>query len=115
MAKEKISRIYLMRALDEGRTTITDSFVDHMFKCLDCRACQTACPSGVQYGKIIEAARAVAEPVTPSEKTVGRAILGSVFTQIWQERVSISRLETLDKEWFQSIGEDDPWAYRRTE
>lgn len=42
-------------------------------------------------------------------------ILGSVFAQIWQERVSISRLETLDKEWFQSIGEDNPWAYRRTE
>ena len=42
-------------------------------------------------------------------------ILSSVFAQIWQERVSIARLETLDKEWFQSIGEDNPWAYRRTE
>ena len=35
-------RIYLMRAYDEGRTTITDSFVEHMFRCLDCRACETA-------------------------------------------------------------------------
>jgi hypothetical protein len=42
-------------------------------------------------------------------------ILGSAFTQIWQERISISRLETLDKEWFQGIGEDNPWAYRGTE
>ena len=31
--------------LDEGRATITDSFVEHMFRCLDCRACETACPS----------------------------------------------------------------------
>src|SRR6266542_6792095 len=37
--------------------------------------------SGVQYGAIIEAARAVASPVNPSEKLVGRAILGSVFTR----------------------------------
>ena len=42
-------------------------------------------------------------------------ILSSVFAQIWQERVSIARLETLGKEWFQGIGEDNPWAYRRTE
>ena len=37
-------RIYLMRALDEGRAQITDTFVEHMFRCLDCRACETACP-----------------------------------------------------------------------
>ena len=41
-------RIYLMRALDEGRAEITDTFVEHMFRCLDCRACETACPSGVR-------------------------------------------------------------------
>ena len=42
----------------QGENSITDSFVDHIDKCLDCRACETACPSGVEYGKLVEHARA---------------------------------------------------------
>jgi glycolate oxidase iron-sulfur subunit len=52
-------RIYLMRAFDEGRAEISDSFTEHMFRCLDCRACETACPSGVQFGRMMEDMRAV--------------------------------------------------------
>jgi glycolate oxidase iron-sulfur subunit len=75
-------RIYQVRQVYEGKISAEDpDFRAHIYACLDCRACQTACPSGVQYGAIIEAARAVAEPVNPSEKTVGRAILGRVFTR----------------------------------
>jgi glycolate oxidase iron-sulfur subunit len=75
-------RIYQIRQVYEGKVSADDpNFREHIYACLDCRACQTACPSGVQYGAIIEAARAVAEPVNASEKTVGRAILGSVFTR----------------------------------
>lgn len=75
-------RIYQIRQVYEGKVSADDpDFRQHMYACLDCRACQTACPSGVQYGAIIEAARAVAEPLNPSEKTVGRAILGTVFTR----------------------------------
>ena len=40
---------------------ITASFVDHIDKCLDCRACETVCPSAVEYGKLVEHARAVIE------------------------------------------------------
>ena len=75
-------RIYQVRQVYEGKIKPDDpDFREHIYACLDCRACQTACPSGVQYGTIIEAARAVAEPANASEKTVGRAILGSVFTR----------------------------------
>lgn len=51
-------RIYLMRALAEGRAEPTPTLVGHLDKCLGCRACETACPSGVQYGHLIEGARA---------------------------------------------------------
>jgi len=42
----------------QGEARINDVFVDHIDKCLDCRACETACPSGVEYGKLVEHARA---------------------------------------------------------
>jgi glycolate oxidase iron-sulfur subunit len=75
-------RIYQVRQVYEGKVSVDDpDFRQHIYACLDCRACQTACPSGVQYGAIVEAARAVSEPVNRSEKTVGRAILGTVFTR----------------------------------
>ncbi|HLX56326.1 MAG TPA: heterodisulfide reductase-related iron-sulfur binding cluster, partial [Ktedonobacteraceae bacterium] len=50
-------RIYQMQAVAEGRLAISPEFVEHMYCCLGCRACETACPSGVQFGKLIEAAR----------------------------------------------------------
>lgn len=50
-------RIYQMQAVAEERMPISADFVEHMYCCLGCRACETACPSGVQFGKLIEAAR----------------------------------------------------------
>ncbi len=51
-------RIHQMIHVELGNFPVTDSFVDHIDKCLDCRACETACPSGVEYGKLVEHARA---------------------------------------------------------
>jgi len=50
-------RIYLIKAVDEGRLAMTPTFVEHMYLCLDCRACETACPSHVQFGDLMEKAR----------------------------------------------------------
>jgi glycolate oxidase iron-sulfur subunit len=47
-------RIYLMRAVTDGRAELDASVRKHLDLCLDCRACESACPSGVQYGKLIE-------------------------------------------------------------
>ncbi|MBI3823189.1 MAG: 4Fe-4S dicluster domain-containing protein [Planctomycetes bacterium] len=47
-------RIYLMRAVTDGRIELDSSVQKHLDLCLDCRACESACPSGVQYGKLIE-------------------------------------------------------------
>jgi len=54
-------RIYLMKAGVEGRAELTPSFVGHFDNCLGCLACVTACPSGVQYGPLIEKTRATIE------------------------------------------------------
>jgi len=54
-------RIRQMQLVDEGRLELGEGFVTHIDRCLDCRACETACPSGVEYGKLVEAARAQIE------------------------------------------------------
>jgi len=83
-------RIYLMRALDEGRAKITESFEDHMFKCLDCRACETACPSGVHFGHMMEDTRAAVVAQRPAH-WIARLMLEHVFPYPWRIR-SASRL-----------------------
>ena len=50
-------RIYQMIQVERGRLPLGESFVRHIDLCLDCRACETACPSGVEYGKLVEVAR----------------------------------------------------------
>jgi glycolate oxidase iron-sulfur subunit len=52
-------RIYLMRAHEEGRQALTPAFREHLDLCLVCRACETACPSGVRFGSMMEEFRAL--------------------------------------------------------
>jgi glycolate oxidase iron-sulfur subunit len=54
-------RIHIMKALHEGRLALEDSPVRHLDLCLGCRACEAACPSGVQYGALLEASREFVE------------------------------------------------------
>ena len=61
-------RIYLMRGVVDGRIAVGDEVRRHLDLCLDCRACETACPSGVQYGQIIEPFKVALQRSAPPEK-----------------------------------------------
>jgi glycolate oxidase iron-sulfur subunit len=58
-------RIFTIKALAEGRMSLTDSAVEHLSLCLDCRACETVCPAGVPYGRLIETAKTEIERQRP--------------------------------------------------
>jgi glycolate oxidase iron-sulfur subunit len=74
-------RIHLIKTAIEGATSITPTWVQHFDTCLGCMACMTACPSGVDYGKLLEATRAQIErlhPRSPLEK-FHRAMIFALF------------------------------------
>jgi glycolate oxidase iron-sulfur subunit len=59
-------RIWLIKSVAEGRLDLLDeTFQEEMYLCLNCRACEAACPSGVKYGELVESARAQIEARTP--------------------------------------------------
>lgn len=77
-------RIAAMRAVQEGQATVDDTFRMMMDECLACRACETACPSGVPFGRMIEAARAQVEQVRPIRERGPRALgLKHVLPRPW--------------------------------
>ncbi|MGC1620817.1 MAG: glycolate oxidase subunit GlcF [Candidatus Acidiferrum sp.] len=74
-------RIYLMKIASEGVATINPQWVSHFDSCLGCMACMTACPSGVDYGKLIEATRAQIERHHPRSffEKLHRRIIFALF------------------------------------
>jgi glycolate oxidase iron-sulfur subunit len=62
-------RLYFIRGLVEGKLEPTPAVVEHLDRCLDCRACETACPSAVKYGEILEKTRTLLEPLRPPSRT----------------------------------------------
>ena len=76
-------RIYLMRAVEEGRLPNTsNAFRTHIDRCLGCRACEAACPAGVEYGHLLEAARAEITGATKKPTGVYR-LLKFVLRHVW--------------------------------
>ena len=81
-------RIALVRALADGEIPLDEAFADEMSFCLGCLSCTSACPAGVDYGSILETARAVTEE-SGIRKDLGRkfvrwSVMKTVFTHPWQ-------------------------------
>jgi glycolate dehydrogenase iron-sulfur subunit len=88
-------RILLMRSLEEGRLAPTDEVIAHLDGCLGCRACETACPSGVPYGSLIEAARPYLESRRSPTRRLARRALGALLTRRLPRRLTFSVVRAL--------------------
>lgn len=76
-------RIYLMRAVEEGRLApASRTFERHINRCLGCRACEQACPAGVEYGELLEAARAEISQTTARRGWTSR-LLRALLRRVW--------------------------------
>ncbi len=84
-------RIHLMRAYADGRIAITDNFETHIDQCLNCRACETACPAGVHYGALVEAARAEIVEKRP-RSAFEKAFRWLVFEKLLTSRFKLALL-----------------------
>ena len=89
-------RIYLTNGIieEENPVPIGKEFAKYIYRCLDCRACETACPSGVHFGEIIEAARAIYEMNTdrPWHQKILRDL---VFRKLLPNKENLNFLFTL--------------------
>ncbi|MCW5981537.1 MAG: 4Fe-4S dicluster domain-containing protein [Bryobacteraceae bacterium] len=75
-------RLYQMVKVAEGEMQIGSSYVEHIGLCLACRGCESACPSGVQYGRLVESARAEIEAAVRrpfGERLLRRLVFGGLL------------------------------------
>src|SRR5436190_3731002 len=105
-------RIYLMRGVIDGRLELDDTVKQHLDLCLNCRACETACPSGVQYAKLIEPFRlnmAEHEPgrMLQSLNALQRLMMLKIFPSRLRTRLALAPVRLM-----QWTGLD--WALRKT-
>ena len=87
-------RISLIKAVAEDRLDLTSpGFMHQMSECLDCRACEAVCPSGVAYGQLLEPARTqivrATAPTRSWSARLGRAVaIGALFSNMWLMRLA---------------------------
>src|SRR3954447_1104282 len=93
-------RIYLMRAVADRRLAIGPEVRNHLELCLDCRACESACPSGVQYGKLIEPFKVAMQASAPAAEKTGlleRLILHHLFPYAGRVKVALAPARVLQR------------------
>ena len=102
-------RIALIRAVAEGQLDLTSpGFMHQMSECLDCRACEAVCPSGVRYGELLEPARTqivrATAPTRSPSATFGRSVLiGALFSQLWFMRLAASFVRFYQRSGLQAL------------
>lgn len=91
-------RIYLMRGVVDGRIPLDADVKHHLDLCLNCRACETACPSGVQYGRLIEPFRSDLVKTHQATQTLPwwqRLVIFSIFPYPWRARLALAPAKLL--------------------
>jgi glycolate dehydrogenase iron-sulfur subunit len=87
-------RLWLMRAVADNRLDLLDPLFDEqMYQCLNCRACEAVCPSGVKYGPLVEASRAQLEqhrpPQPPPQRLARKVLMDWLFADASRMRLAI--------------------------
>jgi len=91
-------RIYLMRGVVDGRIPLDADVKHHLDLCLNCRACETACPSGVQYGRLIEPFRNDLVKTHQAAQTLPwwqRLVIFNIFPYPWRARLALAPAKLL--------------------
>jgi len=92
-------RIYLIKSIADGALELDHDAVRHLDLCLECRGCETACPSGVHYGKLIEKARAYVEHNyrRPFGQRLLNSMVGAIFPYPRRLRALIAPLALAER------------------
>jgi glycolate oxidase iron-sulfur subunit len=97
-------RIYLMRAAAEGRVEATETFARHFDLCLGCRACETACPSGVRYGHLLEATRAqLQQRQAPGLRRIFTRLVFGLFPHVERLGIAVGALRLYQRSGLQRL------------
>lgn len=104
-------RIYLMRAVTDGKLAMGPDVRRHLELCLDCRACETACPSGVQYGRLIEPFKIALQKDAPAEARASllqRLVLHHLFPYRGRVKAALAPARLFQKlgmmDWMERAG-----------
>jgi glycolate oxidase iron-sulfur subunit len=98
-------RIALIKAVNEGRLDLTSpGFMHQMSECLDCRACEAVCPSGVAYGQLLEPARAQVERVVKARRSPWQHVLRWFSLRVLFGNLGMMRMIARLLRFYQSSG-----------
>lgn len=98
-------RISLIKSMDEGRLDVlSPGFVHQMSECLDCRACQAVCPSGVEYGQLVEGARAKIEAARAPQRNLFARFFRWLILQVLFGNLAFMRVAAAGLRLYQRTG-----------